>query len=323
MISVAVAIIALIAWAARSGQASLSGIIALSVSASVPIIMGSTSGVLAERSGTFNIAIEGQLLVGAFTSALVATVTHNAWAGLASGTVAGFGLGALLAVLTIRFRVAQVVAGFVLVSLATGLTGYLSEQVMGPNLPKFNSPTVFGTWSIPGLDKIPIIGAGLFAQSPIFYLAVVVVVAVELLLRRTALGLRIRAVGENPKAAQSSGIKARRIRFWATAASGAIGGAGGAYFTIGSAGQFVPGMSSGLGYVALAAVILGSWRASQAAAAALLFGFASSISAVFGLLQVNIPPSILAMAPYVITILVVAGVVAVGRGPAAAGLDID
>jgi simple sugar transport system permease protein len=250
-------------------------------------------------------------------------VTHNAWAGLACGTVTGFGLGALLAVLTIRFRVSQVVAGFVLVTLATGLTGYLSEQVMGPNLPRFNSPTVFGTWSIPLLDKIPVIGAGLFAQSPIFYLAVVVVIAVEFVLRRTALGLRVRAVGENPRAAASSGVKARRVRFWATAASGAIGGAGGAYFTIGSAGQFVAGMSSGLGYVALAAVILGSWRATQAAAAALLFGFASSISAVFGLLKVDVPPSILGMAPYVITILVVAGVVAVGRGPAAAGLDID
>jgi ABC-type uncharacterized transport system permease subunit len=140
----------------------------------------------------------------------------------------------------------------------------------------------------------------------------VVVISVEFLLRRTRVVLRIRAVGESPAAAESSGIKVRRLRYLSVSAAGAVAGAGGAYFTVGSTGQFVAGMSSGLGYVALAAVILGSWRPAPAAAAALLFGFASSIATTFGLLKVNISPSLLLMAPYVVTIVVVAGVTVSG-----------
>jgi len=316
-------VVGVVAWAARGGQASLGGILALSVVAAVPIILGSTSGALAERSGTFNIAIEGQLLVGAFSSALVASVTRSAWLGLLVAPLAGLGLGALLAVLTIRFRVPQVVAGFVLVALGTSLTAYLAEQIMVPDLATYNSPPVFTVWEIPLLSDIPVVGPALFAQGPILYLAVLIVVVVEFVLRRTRLGLRVRAVGEAPQAVESSGIDARRIRFWGTAVSGAIAGIGGAALTIGSAGQFVAGMSSGLGFVALAAVILGSWRVAQGAASALLFGFASSVSAVFGLLAVAVPPPLLMTAPYVVTILVVAGVVAKGRGPAAAGGVLD
>ena len=318
-VSVLAGVVGLVAWAARGEQASLSGILALSVGASIPIILGSTSGVLAERAGTFNIAIEGQFLIGAFLAALVSSITGSAWIGVLVAVAGGMLWGALLGVLTIRYRVPQVVAGFVLVSLASGVTAFLAEQVMVPDLQRFNSPATLGTWSIPLLSDIPVVGPALFQQSPLLYVAVAIVAAVQVTLYRTRIGLRVRAVGENPAAVESSGIQPKRIRFWATAASGAIGGVGGAYFTVGSAGQFVSGISSGLGFVALAAVILGSWRAVQAAASALLFGFASSISAVFGLLNVNIPPSLLITAPYVITILVVAGVVAKGRGPAAAG----
>lgn len=318
-LSVFVSVVGLIAWAARGGQASLTGILALSVGSSIPIMLGSTSGVLAERAGTFNIAIEGQFLIGAFLSALVSSLTGNAWAGVLAAIIGGWLWGCLLGVLTIRFKVSQIVAGFVLVALAVGLTSFLTEQVMVPDLATYNSPETLGTWSIPLLESIPVIGPALFRQSPIFFLAIAIAIAVQTVLYRTRMGLRIRAVGENPAAVESSGVQPRRIRFWATSASGAIGGVGGAYFTLGSAGQFISGISSGLGFVALAAVILGSWRVYQAAASALLFGFASCIAAVFGLLKVAIPPALMLTAPYVITILVVAGVVAKGKGPAAAG----
>lgn len=319
LIAVIAFVIGLLAWAARSGHANLGGVLAITVGGAIPIMLGSTSGVLSERSGVFNIAIEAEFLAAAFVGAIVGSTTHSALAGLLGGIGAGGLVGLLLAVMTIRYAVDQVVAGIILISLVTGLTGYLTEQVLTPNSGALNSPPTFGQVAIPGLDKVPVIGQALFNQSPIFYLAVLAVIAVEILLRRTRLGLRIRAIGESPAAAESSGIKVRRLRYLSVAGAGLVAGAGGAYFTIGSTGQFVAGMSSGLGYVALAAVILGSWRASQAAAGALLFGFASSLATTFGVLKVNISPSLLLMAPYIVTIVVVAGVTVAGKAPAAAG----
>jgi ABC-type uncharacterized transport system permease subunit len=312
-------VVGLLAWAARSGQVNVGGILAVSIGGAIPLILGSTAGVLSEQSGVFNIAIEAEFLGGAFVAALAGSATGSALLGLVCGIAAGLAVGLLLAVMTIRYQVDQVVAGIILVSLVTGLTGYLTEQVLTPDAGTLNSPPVFGNLSIPLLDKIPIVGQSVFAQSPIFYLAIVVVIAIEFLLRRTPTGLRIRAVGESPAAAESSGLNVRRLRYLSVATAGAIGGAGGAYFTVGSTGQFVAQMTSGLGYVALAAVILGSWRPAQAAAAALLFGFASSIATTFGLLKVSISPSLLLMIPYAVTIIVVAGVAGAGRPPAAAG----
>jgi general nucleoside transport system permease protein len=323
LVSLLALVVGLLAWAARSGQANVGGVLAVSVGGAIPIMLGSTAGVLSERSGVFNIAIEAEFLAGAFVSALVGSTTHSALFGLITGILAGAAVGLLLALMAIRYRVDQVVAGIILISLVTGLTGYLTEQVLTPNADRLNSPATFHEISVPLLDRLPIVGQPLFNQSPLFYLAIVVVIAVEFLLRRTRVGLRIRAVGESPAAAESSGIKVRRLRYLSVSAAGAVAGAGGAYFTVGSTGQFVAGMSSGLGYVALAAVILGSWRPAPAAAAALLFGFASSIATTFGLLKVNISPSLLLMAPYVVTIVVVAGVTVSGKAPAAAGGRLD
>jgi simple sugar transport system permease protein len=316
-------VVGLLAWAARSGQANVGGVLAVSVGGAIPIMLGSTAGVLSEQSGVFNIAIEAEFLAGAFVGAVVGSATHAVVLGLVCGVGAGAAVGLLLSVLAIRFSVDQVVAGIILISLVTGLTGYLTEQILTPDASTLNSPGTFHPIALPLLDKLPIVGQSLFDQSPLFYLAILAVIAVEFLLRRTRVGLRIRAVGENPAAAESSGIKVRRLRYLSVTAAGGIAGAGGAYFTVGSTGQFVAGMSSGLGYVALAAVILGSWRAAPAAAAALLFGFASSLATTFGLLKVNISPSLLLMAPYVVTIIVVASVTVSGRAPAAAGGRLD
>jgi general nucleoside transport system permease protein len=313
----------LLAWAARTTHVSVGGVLDVTVGSSIAIMLGSTSGVLSEQSGVFNIAIEAEFLAGAFTAAMVGSATQSTLIGLVAGIAAGLFTGWLLAVLTIRYHVDQVVAGIVLVTLIDGLTSYLTEQILSPEADTLNSPPVIGSVGIPLLDKIPVVGEALFDQSPLFYLAVVVVIAVEFLLRKTRTGLRIRAAGESPEAAESSGLNVRRLRYLAVCTAGAIAGAGGAYFTVGSSGSFVAEISSGLGYVALAAVILGGWRPTQAAAAALLFGFASSISTSFSLLKVNIPPSLLLMIPYLVTIVVVCGMNTAGRAPAAAGGRLD
>jgi general nucleoside transport system permease protein len=323
VVSLAIFVVGLLAWAARTETVSVGGVLDVAVGGAIPIMLGSTAGVLSERSGVFNIAIEGEFLAGAFTAALVASVTHAALPGLAAGLVAGLAVGLLLAVLTIRYRVNQVVAGIILITLMTALTGYFADQLLTPDANTLNSPPVIQPVAVPLLDKLPVVGEALFDQSPLFYLAIVAVIAVEFLLRQTRTGLRIRAAGENPAAAESSGLNVRRLRYLSVSAAGAIAGVGGAYFTVGSSGEFVAEISSGLGYVALAAVILGSWRPAQAAAAALLFGFASSISTTFSLLKVSVSPSLLLMIPYIVTIVVVAGVTTSGRAPAAAGGQLD
>lgn len=316
-------LIGFFAWAARGQQASLSGILVISVGGAIPIILGSTAGVFSDRSGVLNIAIEAEFLAGAFAAAFLGSVLHSAWLGLFAGIVGGLAVGAVLAVVTLHTRVDQVVAGIVLISVVTGITGYLTEQVLDKHPGTLNSPPTLGTVQIPVLHNLPVVGEALFGQNAVFYLAVLCVVAVEVLLRRTPLGLRIRAAGENPAAAESSGVRVRRLRYLAVITSGGIAGIGGAYFAVVASGQFVAGMSSGLGYVALAAVILGGWRAAQAAAGALLFGFASSIATVFGLLNVHVPPALLLTVPYLVTIFVVAGVVTRGRAPAASGMLAD
>jgi simple sugar transport system permease protein len=315
--------VGLLAWAARGNHASLAGVLAITVGSAVPMIFGSTSGVLSERSGTFSIAIEAQFLAGAFAGAFVGSVTHSAWIGTLAAFGAGLLVGAVMGAMTVRYKVSQAMTGWVLTSLVAGLTAYLAEQLLDPDAAALNSPPIFSSWSIPGLSHLPLVGAALFAQTPLFYLSVLLVLVLEVVFRFTRIGLRVRAAGENPQAALSSGVNARALRFWSTTVAGGIGGLGGAYFTLGSTGQFIANISSGLGFVALAAVILGAWRPAQAAAAALLFGFATSITTIFGLLKVDVPSSILLMTPYLVTVLVVAGVVSLGKAPAAAGRAID
>ncbi len=307
-------------WATQNSRVSLSNIIVAGIGGATPLLLGSTTGVLSERSGVINIAIEAEFLAGACCSALVATISHSVYLGLVSGIAGGMFVGMLLALLAVRYNVDQLVAGLILITLVSGITGYLVQQFLDPNAPTLNSPALFAPIGIPGLDRIPIIGKGLFDETIIFYLAVVIIVLVELMLSRTVMGLRIRACGEHPSAALSSGINVRHVRFAVVVVTGGIAGIGGTYFTLGSAGEFVAQMSAGLGYVSLAAVIFGGWRAGRAAMAALLFGFASSVATSLGLLNVNVNPELLIIAPYAVTIIALAGVVGgSARAPAADG----
>ena len=311
--------LAVVIWAARGSQISLEALIAGTFVDGLPLLFASMSGVICERSGFINIAIEGQLLMGAFLAAMLASVTGNLWVGLVGGAVGGLVLAIILVVLSLRFTADQIFAGFVLITFAQGLTSFLFLQVMGPN-PQLNSPNIFSNWAIPGLDKIPLVGPAIFNESAVFYLALLVVVVLELVLFRTRIGLHVRAVGERPSAAEVAGINVLRVRYWTVCLGGVLGGIGGAALTIAGAGQFEPLMSSGLGFIGLAAMLFGRWRPVGAAGACLLFGFADCLQSHLALLNVSIPPSFLIMLPYILTIAVVGGLAGRVRPPGADGV---
>ena len=321
-IFIAAFLIGFLTWAASAAQTHvipLAGLLAGALSLSVPLIFGSLAGVIGERVGVVNIAIEGQLLFGAFSSAVVGSITHSAWAGLFAAAVAGVLVGMTLAVFSIKYFVDQVIIGVVLNVLVVGLTSFLYSELLAPNAATLNTPPRFEVWEIPGLSQIPLLGPMLFRQTAIVYIAYIAVFAVWWGLYRTRWGLRLRAVGEHPTAADTVGINVNRTRFWNVSLAGAISGTGGAFFTLGSVGAFGQEMTAGAGYIALAAVIFGRWDPIRAALAALLFGFTTNLQNTLSIIGSPVPSEFMLMLPYVVTILAVAGFVGQSRGPAAAG----
>ncbi|WP_041767092.1 ABC transporter permease [Leifsonia xyli] len=308
-----------VTWSAGSGTVPVAGLLAAALGLSVPIIYGALGGVLSERVGVVNVAIEGQLLGGAFTSAILATMTHSAVVGLIGAAVAGALVSFVLAAFSIKYLVDQVIFGIVLNVLVSGVTGFFYTAVMANNTAAFNLPPTLPSLPIPLLSQIPVIGPVLFDQTFIVYAMYVAVAGVSFFLFHTRWGLRVRAVGEHPKAADTVGVKVASTRFWTVLIAGAIAGFGGAYFTIGGVGGFVKDMTSGLGYIALAAVIFGRWNPIRATLAALLFGFAAALQSLLDLLHAPIPSEFLRMLPYLVTIVAVAGLVGISRGPAASG----
>lgn len=288
----------------------------------VPLVLGAMAGVIGERSGVINIAIEGQMLAGAFLAAVVGTVAHNLGAGVVGAVVAGALVGALLAVFAIRYVVNQVVLGVVINLLILGLTSYLFSSLLQRNQEGLNNPGFFGRVMIPVLSEIPIIGPALFHTTWLTYAAYVVIIAVHVGLYRTRWGLRTRAVGEHPKAADTAGVDVNRLRFWNVVLGGGIAGLAGAAISIGSVGGFQAEMTDGKGYIALAAVIFGRWTPLGAMGAALFFGFTNALAQILGIIDppVDVPGQFLSMLPYLATIVVVAGVVGRVRAPAADGI---
>jgi len=276
--------------------------------------------VISERVGVVNVAIEGQLLAGAFVSAVVASVTHQPVAGLFAAVIAGVLVSFVLAAFSIKYLVDQVIVGVVLNVLVTGLTSFLFSKVLSPNAALLNTPPRFPRLPIPLLSEIPIIGPVLFRQTIIVYLMYIAVAVVWFGMFRTRWGLRLRAVGEHPQAADTVGIKVNATRFWNVLLAGAIAGLGGTVFTIGNGIAFNKEMTAGAGFIALAAVIFGQWDPFKATLAALLFGFASSLQNTLSVIGSPVPSEFMLMLPYLVTIFVVAGVVGRSRAPAADGL---
>ncbi|MEX0953494.1 MAG: ABC transporter permease, partial [Nitriliruptoraceae bacterium] len=311
-------VVAFLTWAAAGGQLSLVGLFRGTVARATPIALGALCGVLCERAGVINIAIEGQFLAGAFTAALFASLASNPWVGLIGGIGAGVLIAFMLAGLTIRFRADQIVVGVVLIVFATGVTSFLTTQILVGN-PHLNSPTRFRTIAIPLLSEIPLVGPVLFRQSVIVFAMLAIVVWLHVALFQTRWGLRLRSVGEHPRAADTVGINVLATRYRAVLLGGVLAGMGGAYFTLDAVGSFSKDMSGGRGFIALAAMLVGRYSPVGAFGAALIFGFADSLATSLQLLRVPVPSNLLLTAPYLVTIFVVAGLIGRLRPPAADG----
>lgn len=305
---------------ARTPSISLAGLIAGSVTLAVPLVFGSLSGVLCERVGVVNIAIEGQLLGGAFTAAIVASMTQNPFIGLAAAAVAGAIVSMVLAVFSIKYLVNQIIVGVVLNVLVSGVTGFLFSTVMQEDSDRYNSPPGLDAIEIPVLSSIPIIGPILFRQTLVGYLMYIAVLVVWVGLYKTRWGLRVRAVGEHPQAADTLGINVNATRFWNVTLGGAVAGIGGSFFTLVAIDSFTKEISGGRGFIALAALIFGRWNPIGAFFAALLFGFADNLQSIVTIIGTPVPSQFMAMLPYLVTVLAVAGLVGKSRGPAASGI---
>jgi general nucleoside transport system permease protein len=312
-------LLALLCWA-DAGAIPLNVIIISqgTFTESIPLILGALAGCLCERSGVINIAIEGQLLFGAFTAAIVASAFGGLWVGLVAGSLAGGLVGVLLAVFAISFLMDQIVLGVVLNVLALGMTDYLYDRLMSTN-PNYNTGNTFAAIKIPGLSQIPIIGPIFFDSNVFLYITYIAIIVIQVALFHTRWGLRVRAVGEHPTAADTVGIRVLWTRYRNVILGGLVAGIGGAYLTIGSVGSFIPDISSGFGYIALAALIFGRWTPLGALAAALLFGFCEEMALVLPTVNPVLPAPIMNMAPYVATIIAVAGLVGRVRPPKADG----
>ncbi len=314
-------IFALLTWAVagKTQPLPLTGLLQGALFLAVPLIFGALSGLLCERSGIINVAIEGQLLGGAFLAAAVGAVTGSAYAGLIAAPIAGALVGLLLCLFSVKYLVDQIIVGIVLNVLVIGVTNYLFSTLLADNPDSFGQVPRLDTISIPLLSQIPIVGPVLFQQNVLVYLMYVVVVVLQIMVFRSRWGLRMRAVGEHPKAADTVGIKVNPTRVRNTVLGGAVAGLGGAFFTVASGLAFGKEMSGGKGFIALAAMILGRWSPTGALLAALLFGFADNLQVVLGIIGTPIPSQLMLMTPYLATIFAVAGVVGRVRPPAAEG----
>ncbi|WP_298861822.1 ABC transporter permease [uncultured Microbacterium sp.] len=311
-----------LAWAAAGSEGTLPMISLLSgaLALATPLIFGALGGVIGERAGVVNIAIEAQLLAGAFCAAIVASVTGTPWAGLIAAMVAGVLVALVLGIFSITYYVDQVIVGVVLNVLVIGITSFLFRQVLAPDQATLNTVEPFKRLAIPLLSQIPVLGPILFRQTIIVYLMYIIVFVVWYGMYRTRWGLRMRAVGEHPQAADTVGINVARTRYMNVLIAGAIAGMGGAFYTLVSVPRFNPEMTAGAGFIALAAVIFGKWDPIKATLAALLFGFATNLQSVLSVIGSPVPSQFMLMLPYIVTIFAVAGLVGRSRPPAEDGV---
>jgi simple sugar transport system permease protein len=313
-------IMSFLCWSASGKFIPFTGLLQGALMLSVPLIFGSMSGLLCEKSGVINIAIEGQLLAAAFVSGIIASLTQSTIWGLVAAPFAGALISLLLAIFAIKYAVDQVIIGFVINVLVIGFTGFIYTELLIPYEDKWNAGPSFSSIEIPLLSKIPIVGPVLFNQTIIVYLMYLIVIVIQIALFKSRWGLRTRAVGEMPIAADSVGIKVNKLRFWNVMLAGFVAGIGGAYFTIGSVGGFTKQMTAGAGFIALAGLIFGKWTPKGAVIAALFFGFANSVQSNLSISGVALPSELMLMIPYIATIIAVSGLVGRVRAPAADGI---
>lgn len=308
----------LLAGGGSAGAITLTSTLGITVAISTPLIFGALSGVVCEHVGVVNIAIEGQLLVGAFVGVMAASFFKTPYVGLLAAPLAGALVGFLLALFSVKYGVDQIIVGVVLNVLCLGLTTFFYGTLMSENAASLNTNQYsLPIMRIPFLADIPVIGPMLFNQTILVYIMYVAVALLTIFLYRSRWGLRMRACGEHPRAADTVGINVNRTRIRNTIFGSAIAGLGGAFFTIGQGLAFTDNMSAGNGYIALAAMILGKWHPIGALGAAGMFGFAKAVALLMPNLHGGIPSQLVNMIPYIITVIAVAGFVGKSKPPAA------
>jgi len=307
------AVVIAIAIAYAFNSVSTVAVAASSVTFGLPLAMAAMVGIMCERTGVVNIGIEGTLLTSAFFGFFVAALSQNLIWGLLAAIASGAVTGLLLAVLTVSWKMDQIIAGTIVNILATGLTSFFYKQ-------GYSLPAIFPRWSIPGLSDIPFLGRVFFQSGPITYFGLILIFALYVAIYHTPWGLRTRAIGEYPSSAETSGVSVKKFKYINVVIAGAFGGLTGAYLTLELVGSFDRGFSAGKGFTALAIMIFGRWNPIGALLAAIFFGFAQALAnqlMIDGL--VAIPGPFINMLPYVLTIVVLAISAGKVRGPAAAG----
>ncbi|WP_448337410.1 ABC transporter permease [Chloroflexus aurantiacus] len=323
---------AILIWAAAGKQTNATVMLSESLRLGTPLALGALAGIWAERSGVINIAIEGMMLMGAAFGFAIFVFTGQIWIGVLGAVVIGGVMALLHGLLSISFRTDQIISGTVVNILAIGITGYLRRQYIvtegGGRVTLPSLSTMIADAGFPdlarSLDSIPVLGTIIFGGKPIFFAMLLLVITTHIVLFMTRWGLRTRAVGENPKAADTVGIAVNRMRYINLFISGCIAGLGGAWFSIETVGNFDDGMTAGKGFIALAAMIFGKWMPFGAFGGAMLFGFAEALGTRFQILQVQVlggpvPVQFLQVIPYVVTMIVLAGLIGRAVGPAAVG----
>ncbi|KLU60142.1 ribose transport system permease protein RbsC [Peptococcaceae bacterium CEB3] len=294
---------------------------AATLAMATPLALPALGGTFSERSGVTNIAMEGIMLIGAFFGVYFAYLTNNAWLGLVGALVAGALISLIFAWITVSIGANQVVVGMGINIFAAGLTTFMLNTIFGyggtppsiPHLPNLN---------IPGLSRIPFVGPALGQQNVVVYIMLLLVLAGHYFLFHTNLGLRLRAVGENPQAADTAGLNVWNLRYLGVIIGGILSSLGGVYLSLGLLNSFEPNMSSGRGYIALAAMIFGKWTPLGSLGAALLFGFATALS-IYLKGTPHVSTNIVQMLPYALTILALTGLVGRSTMPAADGTPYD
>ena len=314
----AITVALLVLTGLQFGPAATISILAVTITKATPITLGALAGICSERTGVVNIGIEGLMLTAAFCGFMTGVYTKNLALALFVAMLSGALLALLHAALSITFRVDQIISGTVVNILAVGLTGYLNRQLFATGAPPGLS--VLPRIDFPGLSGLPWIGPILFQQKPIALTAILLVIILHFALFRTKWGLRTRAVGEHPLAADTVGVSVNKLRYMNVVLGGVIAGLGGAYFTLESVPHFEPLMTNGRGFIALAAMIFGKWTPFGAWGAALLFGVAEAIPTAMQIQGINVPFQIVGLLPYILTIVVVAGAVGRATPPAADGV---
>jgi simple sugar transport system permease protein len=315
--------IGFLAWGAESTTINVGGMLRVMILRSVPITLGALAAILCERVGVVNIAIEGMMITGALVAA-VAGSAFGLWVGMLAAILAG-GLAAVLhAILSIKYKINQIISGTIINITTIGLTSYIVTKLLqNKDLQYLNNSGFFQPIQLPILSRIPFFGPILFSHNIYIYIMYLLIILLTVILFYTKWGLRLRAVGEHPKAADTLGVNVFRIRYVSVILGGLLAGFAGSFFVLGSIGYFEQAMTAGRGFISLAAMIFGKWTPIGSFGAGLLFGFAESLATNLSILNFPVKAELLLMLPYIITMVVLAGVVGRSRGPAAAGVPYE